>query len=78
MADTDRSRLLWRCRRGTREMDLLLQRFIERHYQRLSDNEKRIFDDMLNESDPDILSWIMNRSRPQRDDFNPIIALLQQ
>ncbi len=76
--EASRSRLRWRCRRGVKEMDLLLQGFIERHYDRLSDNQKLSFDDMLDEADLDILAWIMDKGRPRRDDFNAIIALLRQ
>jgi len=59
-------------------MDLLLQEFIDRHLDTLSDEEKRAFEDMLNESDLDIMAWIMNKRQPHREDYLPIIHLLQQ
>jgi len=38
----ERSRLLWQCRRGIREMDILFRDFIDQHYDQLSDDEKQI------------------------------------
>ena len=59
-----RSRLLWRCRRGIREMDILLQDYLEVHYDTLSAEDQNTFEELLDEADLDILSWIMRRTSP--------------
>jgi antitoxin CptB len=58
----EKSNLAWRCRRGIREMDLLLQRFMECRYSQLTDAEKQAFADLLEQPDLDIMDWIMGRS----------------
>lgn len=74
---SDRSRLLWRCRRGIQEMDILLQRFISRYYDQLSPEEIHTLDELLDQADPDILSWIMGTSEPPTDKYNRIIKLIR-
>ncbi len=61
---SQRSRLLWRCRRGIREMDILLQDYLQVHYDTLSTKEQNTFEELLEEADLDILSWIMQKTSP--------------
>lgn len=59
-----RSRLHWRCRRGIREMDILLQDYLQTHYDTLSIEDQNTFEALLDEADLDILSWIMQKTSP--------------
>lgn len=59
---TDRVR--WQCRRGMLEVDLLLNRFLDRGYGRLSDEDKRCFGALLEYPDQILLEWLMGRERP--------------
>ena len=68
------ARLRWRCRRGTREMDLLLLRFLEQDYSRLDAREQSLFGSLLDESDPDLYAWITGQPEPAKPDYLPIIA----
>jgi len=61
---SQRSRLFWRCRRGIREMDILLQDYLQVHYDTLSTKEQNTFEELLEEADLDILSWIMQKTSP--------------
>ena len=54
-----KSRLLWQCRRGIKEMDIIFQDFINHSYDQLTDDEKNAFSRLLDEQDLDILNWIM-------------------
>ena len=74
---SNQSSLKWRCRRGIREMDILFQRFLEKHFDNLSTEEQEIFEQLLDESDMDILAWIMDKSKPA-DKFEKIIKLLSE
>ena len=76
MASVDDSiaRLRWRCRRGTREMDLLLLRFLERQYPHLDAREQSLFGALLDETDPDLYAWITGQSEPSDPDYLPIIG----
>ena len=70
---TSTAQLRWRCRRGTREMDLLLLRFLERQYPHLDSREQSLFGALLDETDPDLYAWITGQSEPSNPDYLPII-----
>jgi len=74
----ERSRLLWRCRRGIREMDIVLQTFLNQSYDTLSDTDKNSFAQLLDEADLDILNWIMGKGVPENDGIKNIITLIRQ
>lgn len=74
----NQSRLLWRCRRGLREMDLLLEAYVRRCYPELGEEEQRQFEAFLNETDPDILSWVMNRAAPDNAAYRKFVRQLQR
>ena len=67
------ARLRWRCRRGARELDLLLLRFLERNYPHLGAREQSLFGALLDEADPDLYAWITGQSEPSNPDYLPII-----
>ena len=71
------SSLRWRCRRGIKEMDILLQGFIEKHYDSLDNNEKKTFDELLEEADLDIMAWIMGKSVPPNDEIAHLVHLIR-
>ena len=71
------SAVLWRCRRGIREMDLLLQQFVTNQYSDLSEKEKQAFLDLLDESDLDIMDWIMERTVPPTHALESIVQMIR-
>jgi len=75
---SDRSKLVWRCRRGIREMDIVLQAFLNESYDLLSDADKNTFTQLLDEADLDILNWIMGKDTPENDELKRIITLIRQ
>jgi antitoxin CptB len=70
----DRNRLQWRCRRGIRELDLLLRRFLEHGYDRLSHEDKRMFEYLLDQNDPDLLAWLIGNSDPLEENTRRLVA----
>ena len=58
------SRVRWRCRRGTRELDFILQGFVDRHYARLDEADRRLFRDLLEVEDPQLTEWLCFDVRP--------------
>ncbi len=55
------ARLRWRCRRGMRELDVLLTRYLEHRYEKAPPAEQALFQDLLQESDPVLFAWVMGR-----------------
>lgn len=58
-------------------MDFLLQRFLEQEYDRLQGKEQQVFEQFLNESDPDIYAWITGVSLPEHQAYHSLIRQLQ-
>jgi antitoxin CptB len=57
-----RDRLKWKCRRGLLELDLLLERFFERHAPELAGAELAALEELLDYSDNDLWDVITGRS----------------
>jgi len=53
------ARLQWQCRRGTKELDLLLQRYLETGYLPADGEEKVLFIKLLELEDDELLAVLM-------------------
>jgi len=53
------AKLRWQCRRGTKELDLLLQRYLETGYLEADDEEKAQFVQLLELEDDELLGILM-------------------
>lgn len=69
-------RARWRCRRGLLELDVVLQRFMDMHYARLSRMEIQQFETLLNLPDNDL--WdIIARGKEADESVQPVLRRLQ-
>lgn len=57
------SRLKWRCRRGMRELDVVLLRYLEHVYPEADPEEQAAFRRCLDLQDPEILAFLTGRQR---------------
>ena len=55
------ARLRWRCRRGMRELDVLLTGYLERAYPQASPAERHGFERLLEMPDPLIMAYLTGR-----------------
>ena len=75
--DIQKNRLLWRCRRGTRELELLLYRYIDEYYDSLSQEEIQLFKEFVEQDHNDLNSWLLNQDIPcDNNRFNSIIKAI--
>jgi len=74
MAEHDRIR--WRCRRGLLELDLVLQGFLERRFDRLDAEQRQRFDELLDEPDNDLLDLALGR-RESSPRYRAIVEMLR-
>jgi succinate dehydrogenase flavin-adding protein (antitoxin of CptAB toxin-antitoxin module) len=74
MGDVDRVR--WRCRRGLLELDLVLKDFLERRYEGLDAEARRLFDELLEQPDNDLLDLALGRSEPAAR-YRAVVNLLR-
>lgn len=54
------SRLRWQCRRGTRELDILLGNYLEHQYQNANAKERQCFVDLLALEDSELSRYLMD------------------
>jgi len=73
-----KSRLLWRCRRGIKEMDIIFQDFVNHSYDQLTDDKKNSFSRLLDEQDLDILNWIMGKDKPRDNELVNIVNIIRE
>lgn len=64
----------WRSRRGMRELDVLLTRYIDAHFEQLSPPAADQFERLLEESDVDLYAWLTGRSIPSDTVYVELIA----
>jgi antitoxin CptB len=57
-------RLRWRCRRGMRELDILLTRYLDECYCTASTEEQKAFGHLLETQDPVIYAYCLGSERP--------------
>jgi antitoxin CptB len=74
MGDLDRVR--WRCRRGLLELDLVLAAFLDRGYGRLDAGQRRLFDELLERPDNDLLDLALGRREPEAR-YRAVVELLR-
>ena len=78
MNTSNKTRIHWACRRGMKELDILIMPFFENEYDRLSAEEQQAFVQLLDYQDPQLFSWLMNQSQPEDNRLLHIIRQIQK
>jgi len=68
-----RNRLVWQCRRGMRELDVLLNGFLEKRFEELDEHARVSFARLLDYPDAVLLEWLMGRMVPADKDVASIV-----
>ncbi len=66
-------RLRWRCRRGMRELDQLMLRYLDGRWPSASDAERDVFLRLLDTEDDKLWRWFMGRETPQDTELETIV-----
>lgn len=78
MATAEVNRLLWRCRRGMLEMDLLLESFVRQQYAQLLPDQKQAFDQLLDYPDNELWGMVTGKMKCDDEALQGMLALLRQ
>jgi antitoxin CptB len=73
MNPANAKKLKWRCRRGMRELDVMLERYLDCHDNFEEKNSMEAFERFLESSDMDIYEWVTKRSKPSNLEFATIV-----
>lgn len=67
------NRLIWRSRRGVRELDGLLMPYAVVRADTLNLGELTAFEELLSQPDPLLIDWFMQRSVPERPQLAALV-----
>jgi len=70
------SRLRWRCRRGMRELDQLLERWLLQRWAAASDAERGVFLRLLDCEDDRLWAWFMGHDTPEDAELAALIPAI--
>jgi len=74
---TDMSRLRWRCRRGTKELDIVMNRYLQERYETASAEEQASFNALLDIEDPIIFDWLMDKTQAEDENLQELVEILK-
>ena len=63
--DAELRRLRWRCRRGMRELDQLMLRYLDGRWPAADESERALFLRLMDTEDDKLWRWFMGRERPE-------------
>ncbi|HEY9143848.1 MAG TPA: succinate dehydrogenase assembly factor 2 [Arenimonas sp.] len=63
--DAELRRLRWRCRRGMRELDQLMLRYLDGRWPAADEAERALFLRLMDTEDDKLWRWFMGRERPE-------------
>ncbi|MDM8561286.1 succinate dehydrogenase assembly factor 2 [Candidatus Parabeggiatoa sp. HSG14] len=72
------AKLKWRCRRGMKEMDILLTRYLEQAYEQASKVEQQAFQALLDMPDIDLYSYLIGQEKPTNRDTLALLEKIRQ
>jgi len=67
-------RLRWRSRRGMKELDVLLERYLAQRFPSATAEEREAFEALLELQDPELLAYFTGRAQPADPALRRVIA----
>ena len=71
------AKLRWDCRRGMRELDELLLRYLAEHYPSSSDEHKQAFRQLLDLQDPELLRYLLGKLVSENEFVADVVARIR-
>lgn len=69
--------MLWRCRRGLLELDIVLERFIKQYFDGLTAAQLQAFDALLDTPDNQLWDMVTGRQHSDEPETRAMLELLQ-
>jgi antitoxin CptB len=74
---SEMDRLRWRCRRGMLELDLLLQGFLEKGYEKLDVAQQEVFARLLELQDQTLQEYLLGSTEIEQKEFVDVIKRIR-
>jgi antitoxin CptB len=75
--DAELRRLRWRCRRGMRELDQLMVRYLDGRWAQADAAERGLFLRLLDSEDDKLWAWFMGRETPPDAELAAIVDIVR-
>jgi len=75
--DAEARRLLWRCRRGMKELDVLLERYVRSHLQEASIDERQVLIRLLDLPDPQLADYLFGHATASDPALANLVAAIR-
>lgn len=77
MNETETNKLRWKCRRGMRELDVVLLQYLEQFYPDANDKTRATFERVLDMQDPELYFLILGKTTSDDKDVSDVVATLR-
>jgi antitoxin CptB len=74
---SDIGRLRWKCRRGMKELDELLLRYLQQQYPQASTQAQHAFEGLLDLQDPELYSLLLGKADTDDQALHHVIDTLR-
>lgn len=71
------NKLRWQCRRGTLELDILLEHYLEAGYPTADEREKSAFVELLALEDSELLPYLMGDKLPVAENLADVVKTIR-
>ncbi len=71
------AKLKWRCRRGTKELDYLLEAYLEQHYQDANKKEQNLFIELLSLPDTQLIFFLLGDQLPKSEGLSSLVKKIR-
>ncbi|WP_394172201.1 FAD assembly factor SdhE [Thalassotalea litorea] len=71
-----KARTKWACRRGMLELDVLFMPFVDEAWDHLDDEQKQVFERLLECDDPELFAWFMGHEECKDEQLNAMVQLI--
>jgi len=68
--------LVWQCRRGIKEIEVIMIPFLEEFFVKEDESIRNAFIALLDEADLDIFEWFMHREKPESEQMELIVNVI--
>jgi len=70
-------KLKWHCRRGTKELDYLLEAYLEQHYQQGNKKEQNLFIELLTLPDTQLIFYLLGNQQPKSEGLSRLVKKIR-
>jgi antitoxin CptB len=78
MEQAEAGRLRWRCRRGMRELDVVLAHYLQHQWPQAGAAERMAFRELLDRPDPEISGLLLGQTKPESEALARVLESLRR